>query len=322
MEHTPPPILPHNNIGRLKFYLGSSRPPKSCLARPLITLDLVNPRGIIWLASYPKSGNTWIRSFLFALERIRAGAEIDAVNLDEVVYWGETDRDVDYFARYLKAAPQVVDRTAIAAVRPMVQRDIALGTPHPVYIKTHNARISDRGHPTINPAATAGAIYIIRNPLDVAISWARFRRVSIDEAIADMARSDFETQTNEHDVYMVYRSWSEHVRSWTGHPDATVLTVRYEDLLTQGQRLFAQIASHLMIFCLRQQSDRAAELAAFGRLQAAEIATGFLEKPPDVERFFREGRAGQWREVLTTAQVDRVLSVHAEEMARFGYLPA
>ena len=287
----------------------------------MLNIDLIHPKGIVWLASYPKSGNTWVRAFLFALEKICAGQEMSAIKLDEMVYWGETDRDVDYFARHLSGPAIIADQKLIAAARALVQRDIAFGSPRLVYIKTHNAMVIDRGTPTINPVATAGAIYLVRNPLDVAISWARFRGIPIDDAIADMGRAGFETATNEHDIYIVYGSWSENVRSWTERPNPAVLVVRYEDMLAAPNDAFAKIAAHLMIFANRAQTDQAAELSSFSRLQAAEAAGGFLEKPPDAERFFREGRAGQWRDVLTPAQVSRIVADHGEQMARFSYLP-
>src|SRR5690606_39920483 len=53
-----------------------------------------------------------------------------------------------------------------------------------------------------------------------------------------------------------------------------------------------------------------------------EETEGFAERPEDVGRFFRVGRAGQWRDQLSAEQVDRVVSAHGEQMARFGYLPA
>src|SRR5690242_4477196 len=76
----------------------------------LINADIVNPNGIVWLASYPKSGNTWVRAFLFALQKLRAGEQLDAINLDEMVYWGETDRDLDYFKPHLSGPAASVDK--------------------------------------------------------------------------------------------------------------------------------------------------------------------------------------------------------------------
>jgi hypothetical protein len=284
-------------------------------------LDSARPQGIVWLASYPKSGNTWLRAFIYSLMMIMAGQPGDAVDLDAVAYFGESDRTVAYYLRYL-GAEAVNDRAAVAAMRPKLQADIALGSPGPVMIKTHNALIRYLGAPLINRAVSAGGVYIIRNPLDVAISFARFRGVSIDDAIEIMATPDWSIDTNADDVYFVAGSWSQHVASWTGTPSEAILVVRYEDMLSEPIPAFGAIASHLRMPATAAAVQRAVDLTQFDKMQQAEADKGFLERPANVERFFREGRAGQWREVLSAAQVDRIVSAHGAQMARFGYLPA
>ncbi len=69
------------------------------------------------------------------------------------------------------------------------------------------------------------------------------------------------------------------------------------------------------------QIDEAIRLSSFERLRKQEERLGFSERPEHTERFFREGRAGQWRGILSAAQVDRIVADHGEQMARFGYLP-
>ena len=56
------------------------------------------------------------------------------------------------------------------------------------------------------------------------------------------------------------------------------------------------------------------------RLKEQEAKAGFQEKPKTAEKFFREGRAGQWRELLSRNQIRRIMADHGEQMARFGYL--
>lgn len=244
-----------------------------------------------------------------------------AIDLEAMAYFGESDRTVGYYAPYLSGPATGVDKREIAAARVNVQRDIAHGTAGVAYIKTHNAMITDRGVPTINRGVSAGAVYLIRNPLDIAVSWARFRDVSVDEIIATMAREGYETEPNENDVHVVYGSWSQNVRSWTASPNPVVLVVRYEDMLASAERTFAEIARHLRIAATPEQLSRAIALSSFEKLQSAERATGFVEKPPEAELFFREGRAGQWKEALSATQVARIVADHGEQMARFGYLP-
>jgi hypothetical protein len=286
----------------------------------LIRLDTAQPRGIVWLASYPKSGNTWVRAFLYSLLRTLAGEQRQDVDLNGVAFFGESDRTVDYYRRYLPAEA-IADRAAVAAARPRLQSDIALGSPGPVMIKTHNALMDYLGAPLINRAVSAGAVYMIRNPLDVAISLAHFRAIPIEDAIEVLGTSGWSSETNNDDVYFVAGSWSENVASWSDSPSEAILVVRYEDLLADPLGGFTGIAAHLCIDASEDQLHQAVELTRFDRMQRAEAAKGFLEKPPNVERFFREGRAGQWRSQLTRAQVDRVVAHHRAQMERFGYLP-
>jgi hypothetical protein len=209
----------------------------------------------------------------------------------------------------------------VAAARPKVQADIAVGSAGPVMIKTHNALIDYLGAPLVNRAVSAGAVYVVRNPLDVAISLAHFRGFSVDAAIDEMATAGAATETNDDDVYFVTGSWSENVASWTGQPTTAIFPVRYEDMLASPTETFTAIARHVRMPVVPDQIAHAIDLTRFDRMQSAEQAKGFLEKPPHVDRFFREGRAGQWQEVLSDAQVERVVAAHGQQMARFGYLP-
>jgi hypothetical protein len=248
------------------------------------------------------------------------GERARELDLNAVAYFGESDRAVEYYRRYLP--PEAVgDRSAVAAVRPKLQADIALGSPGPVIIKTHNAMMDYLGAPLINRAVSAGAVYVIRNPLDVAISFAHFRAISIDEAIDVMATPEWSIETNSDDVYFVTGSWSEHVASWTRATSDAVLVVRYEDMLAEPVSAFRAVAAHIQAPATDEGLRHAVELTQFDRMRQAESERGFPEKPANVDRFFRSGSAGQWRSTLSPKQVERVVSAHGEQMARFGYLP-
>jgi hypothetical protein len=161
---------------------------------------------------------------------------------------------------------------------------------------------------------------VVRNPLDVALSFARYQAVSIDQAIANIADEDFGAGTSLDAVYYVTTSWSEHVESWTAEPDPLTYVVRYEDMIEKPIETFSAMANHILMPHSPEQLQQAIGLVSFNRLQQAEKKNGYGDKPKDGGLFFREGRAGQWREVLTPAQIDRIISDHGEQMARFGYL--
>ncbi len=278
--------------------------------------------GIVWIASYPKSGNTWARAFLHNLVKVRNG-ESDEQDINQMARFSTWELDKKRYAHHLGFEPDNSShRCEIAATRHAVHREIADAVPGLVFIKTHNSLVMDRGHSTINFAATAGAIYVIRNPLDVAISYAHHSGGSVDDAVTRMAMTDAETNGSDRAVYEVHGSWSQHVWSWTRNPHRALHVIRYEDVLADPNKAFGALARHLLLNATPRQLKKAVERSSFARLQAQEKEKGFRERPPTAdENFFREGRAGQWKEVLTPAQIDRIVRDHGEQMQRFGYLP-
>ena len=278
--------------------------------------------GIIWIASYPKSGNTWVRAFLHSLIRQQNG-EGGEQDINEMSRFSTWDLDKARYADFLGFEPDNSQhRREIAATRHAVHRQIAESTQDIVLIKTHNCLVMDRGHSTINFAVTAGAVYVVRNPLDVAISYAHHSGASIDDAIEHMSLVDAETNGSAIAVYEVQGSWSQHVWSWTRNPNRALRVVRYEDMLADPNKEFAALAEHLLLHPTRRQLAKAIKGSSFARLQAQEREKGFRERPPvSTQNFFREGRAGQWKDVLGAAQVDRIVRDHGEQMQLFGYLP-
>ncbi len=279
--------------------------------------------GLVWLASYPKSGNTWTRAFLSNLAWIMEGepSNLDVNSIDRFTV-GEN------FTKHYKArlgfepAATEEHRKRIAALRAEVQQeDIADKYEGLVFVKTHNALVIDRGYPMINFAVTAGAIYVVRNPLDVAISLSHHVNKTIDEAIEAMGAYQ-ETAITERRVHEVWDTWSNHVHSWTHRPHRAIYVMRYEDMLTDPEKTFGNLAEHLLLPATPEQVRLAIERTSFDRLKGQEEEQGFKEKPKHAERFFREGRAGQWKDILTPSQIERIVQDHREQMARFGYLPS
>jgi hypothetical protein len=136
-----------------------------------------------------------------------------------------------------------------------------------------------------------------------------------------MAFEDYFIPSTPKLAYEAWGGWSQNVRSWTAEPSPVVLVLRYEDMLADPMPAFASVAAHLRLGATPAQIGEAVELSAFKRLQSEETRSGFVERSEKARRFFREGRAGQWREALTPAQVDRVCAEHGDQMRRFGYLP-
>lgn len=276
--------------------------------------------GIVWLASYPKSGNTWTRAFLSNLATIMAG-EKEALDVNSINRFTLGESSTHYYKEVCGFEPKANDHRKVADNRRRVQEAIADQFEGLIFCKTHNALVIDRGQSIINFAVTSGAIYIVRNPLDVAISLSYHMRTSIDQSIQIMATRDLETPINETRVHEVWGSWSQHVETWTRKPHRAIYVMRYEDMLSDPNKTFRNLAHHLLLNPTVAELELAIERSSFDSLRDRESEEGFKEKPEHAERFFREGRAGQWRDILTPQQVDAIISAQGEQMKKYGYLP-
>jgi Sulfotransferase domain len=277
-------------------------------------------RKAIWIASYPKSGNTWLRIVIHNLLRELAGTD-GVQDINKLSKWSTTEVRKKDFMRRLGKSVQDASEAEIAATRRLVQADLVQDRERPVFIKTHNAVANVEGFPTINFDVTWAAIYVVRNPLDVAISYAHHSAMPIDEVIDSMADTGaMGGGANDRRVYEFMSSWSFHVASWISVPHRPVLIMRYEDMLATPERSFGRLATFLRLKLSTEQLRRSIEKSSFDELARQEAQHGFVERPKKSERFFRSGRAGQWKEVLSPRQVQAITTAHAPMMMRCGYL--
>jgi hypothetical protein len=272
---------------------------------------------LIWLASYPKSGNTWLRAFLHNLLR----NPDKPFDINKLTSFSAVDSLADWY-RHFETRPAVeLAPQDVARLRPRVHRLMTTASRDNVFVKTHNALAEDFGVPTVTLEVTAGAIYIVRNPLDVAVSYSHHLGASIDHTIELMARPGARTVNTEDWVTEKMGSWSEHVASWTAKAHPTLHVLRYEDMHAAPERIFGGVARFLGLSPPRERLMKAIRLSSFEVLAEQERRHGFREKSVAAERFFRAGKAGQWRDVLSEGQVRAIVAAHREQMARFGYLP-
>jgi hypothetical protein len=272
---------------------------------------------ILWLASYPKSGNTWLRAFIHNLMRNPA----TPVDINDMNTLTTGDSLVQWYRHLDPRPPLAWSREDVAKMRRGAQLAMVASKPDTVIVKTHNALLAPHGMPIIQMDLTAGAIYVVRNPLDLVISMADHYGVDIDKAIEVLNDPNNGGLADGSIVFEIHSSWSAHVKSWTQKPHPGLLVVRYEDMLAKPLHTFGGITRFMGLKTPRERLDRAIELSSFKNLRQQEEAKGFREKSERGTKFFRVGQAGQWRKVLTPAQIDRLVENHREQMQRFGYLP-
>ncbi len=272
---------------------------------------------LYWVASYPKSGNTWMRAFLANLIAGERGVDIN--QLSQII----PDENLGTFHRPVMTVPiETATAEQLAVARPLAHRRLASNVKGFMFLKTHTALQMQFGQPAIDPGVTAGALYIIRNPLDVVVSYARFRNWSIDQAIAAINDADRMLPRSAEHSFVVTGSWSQHVSSWTARLHDRMVVLRYEDMLATPELAFGRIVDFLKISASVADVRRAIARSSFEQLQSAEERAGFAERPVVTQKFFREGRSGQWRDVLSVDQAKAIASANATQMKRFGYWDA
>ena len=277
--------------------------------------------GIVWLASYPKSGNTWVRAVLTAYLRADdAPASINALIARPIA----SDRDAFDEALGLESSDMTQDE--VLRYRPLFHAVLAEELSSPAFVKTHDAYLRLPCGATLFPeSATSGAVYLVRNPLDLAVSYAHHSNVSIDDTVRWM--DDPAAAESSHFASGIFAllpelltSWSGHVASWLDQEEVPLHVARYEDLLADPHAAFGRIVRFAGLEWDAARLARAIDRSAFPRLRAQETESGFREKQPTAPSFFRAGVAGSWRTTLSPRQVRALVDTHGPMMERLGYL--
>jgi aryl sulfotransferase len=275
---------------------------------------------LVWLASYPKSGNTWVRIFLEAY-RTHDRHALDINELENSLHAGNRE----LFDRVIGLEASELTPAEIERYRPHVYRQLAVEAEEPLFIKVHDCwRYNADGVAIFPPEVTATVIYIVRDPRAVAPSFAGHYSLNLDAAIACMADAGYAIAAPKDrlslQLHQPLGSWSHHVGSWLEQTELPVHLVRYEDLHTAPEACFSAIlrAAGLPV----DEARLAAALAqsSFDRLQAQEATSGFRERLLGSARFFRSGQPLSWREELTPAQAQQLIDAHGATMRRLGYL--
>lgn len=284
----------------------------------------LGPGRIVWLTSYPKSGNTWMRAIataltthphLFAVDHLTSGAQPYSVTTSLALYgldarwlsYDETDRVRTSMLTAGLDAPVETDDTKPAAI---------LRKTHEVY------RPGKSGAEPFPTAVTRAAILIVRDPRDVACSYAPFFGTDLDSAIDALATVNTGGRGNPAmcETSQPWGSWSTHTRSWLADDvPFPVHLVRYEDVRSDPVATLEPVFRAVGIDCTHEQLTDAVEQARFERLRASEEQFGFRETNPRTKTFFRSGRAGGWREELSADQVATIELDHRDVMGDVGY---
>ena len=273
-------------------------------------------KSLFWLASYPKSGNTWLRAFLanyvFNLDQ--------PVPINQIGKLGIGDANSLAHARAVQRRFNPANpRDTLKARKEMLDIIDSNGADLN-FVKTHNQNDKAMGVDLIPRHQTRGAIYIVRDPRDMAVSYASHHGMTLDEVIARLNRKDNATAGNKRNVHQFLGTWSDHVKSWTEERSFPVCTLRYEDMLADPETAFTAAIKQTGIPLEEERLKKAIRFSSFDELRSQEDQNGFVENSEHQDSFFRSGKSGGWRDVLTPEQVETLQTDHERYMRRFGYL--
>ena len=186
---------------------------------------------IFWIASYPKSGNTWIRAIVSSLFFTKNG--IFDFKLLPLIPTYEKAKIFDFVKKinlndYHKLSKiEILSKYFIKSQeRIYIDGDFS-------FFKTHSCNSLINNNAFTNEAVSLGLIYLLRNPLDVAISYAEHRNKKIDDIIDIMISNNALTTTGDihSKKYPILMSrWDNHIISWQNLKVPKII-IKYEDLL-------------------------------------------------------------------------------------------
>ena len=278
------------------------------------------PGSAIWLASYPKSGNTWAR---LALRSVSSGGE--EIALDDIAGYGGVVVGRGMFDEFLETESGHLTGEEITLLRPTLHDVLFAAGKPPSLVKVHDAWFrTSAGRALFDTHHTQATIYILRDPRDVVVSWSRFMDRTIDWTIGYMADPGAMIRPGPRqisgNVSQFLGDWSAHVTGWIDDSGLDPLVVRYEDMHADLPRALRRIVDRVGWSASDEAIAGAVAATRFERLADAERRHGFAENPDTASRFFHTGRAGGWRDVLSVEQVARIERDHETVMRRFGYL--
>jgi hypothetical protein len=214
------------------------------------------------------------------------------------------------------------DREGMELRQKIQKRIVELNKDKHVFMKTHNRYGTHQGLPLIRPDMTVGAVYLVRDPRDVAVSLTHHWAMTIDQVIEVMGTDTIGTQPQVgQQIFEIMGSWSSHVRSWTMPKPKNTLVLRYEDCVSDTLGTFGRLAKMLKLTQDDEVIREAVEATAFKKLKQQEETKGFRERPEHAKAFFRSGVAGGWRDVLRPQEVKRIEKQNSAMMQRFNYEP-
>ena len=256
-------------------------------------------KNLIWLVSYPKSGNTWFRIFL---SNYCKGSQLPILfdEMESTPVAGSAKIFEDYTGlNPFELTPDEVDQYRADLYRELSNE--AAESANLLYKKTHDAYTLDiNGEPLFPEDVSRCVLYIVRNPLDVCVSFANHNGAEIDSFATNINNEEScVAGQRSGQLRQKLLSWKSHVKSWQEQSRIPVFTIRYEDMLEKGMETFGSALDFLGLANDPVRLNRALQNSDFKLLQQMEQENGFKERLQSCQSFFWKGKVGNYREYLS-----------------------
>ena len=276
---------------------------------------------IIWIASYPKSGNTYIRSFLSAYFFTNTG-NFDFKLLKNI----EQFPDKQFFNGFIDN----IDYASKSWLS--IQKDL-IKTNKTRFLKTHSAFISFNNNQFTNAETALGSVYIVRDPRSIVTSIMNHFSMDQFEAAEMLFDEDRGIKSSDGNLatYSFLSSWCNHFNSWNNLKTIKSILIKYEDLEKSNEEIFSNLIRYINNLIGsnegidHQKFIKALETTKFSFLKKKEGEEGFVESVYSKSKdhkipFFNQGFKNDWEKVLEKKVLDKIEKKFYKEMKLLGYL--
>jgi len=277
---------------------------------------------IIWLASYPKSGNTWVRAFLSSILYTKQGIN-DFSTLYKIQQFPRKEHFENLVDNF-QDPKKICENWKNAQDRINLDNKIKLLKTHHVLCKIDNFEFTDNSN-------SLGVIYIVRDPRTVLLSIKHhFGMKDFDESRNFIINENIWLGINKSEKYKnrankvptLISSWRVNYLSWKNKIQNSLI-VRYEDLLSNPQTEFFKITKFMEKLMNRkfeeEKINNAIKSTSFQALQKLEERGLFTEQGQGA-KFFNSGPNSDWKSQLDKNIVDEINLKFKNEMLELGYL--
>ena len=291
---------------------------------------------IFWLASYPKSGNTLLRSILISLLFTNDG-NFKLENFSSIGQFEQTERIKNNISLFKDIPKEKINNENLFKnlINLQTKKALRLKNDKSIFFKTHSGLFNVFGYPFTNENNSKGIIYIIRDPRDICISWSKHSGVNIDRSIDFMLneKQGLEWNENEPKPYFtdntrpisLISSWDRHVKSWCINKwNIPKIIIKYEDLVYNKLETTKEIINffennyNLKIENKIQKIENIIKTTNFEKMKNEEIKKGFIESNKN-SNFFSVGKKNEWKKILNKEQIIKLENKFSEVMKKFNY---